>query len=106
MADWEIVLYRPSRPEGFPLGPEELAAAAGVHPTLVCRLAELGLLEYRGSPEEPLFALVSIPQLRRMLRLRRDLGINWVGIGLVMDLLDEIGALRREIARLRGGLKS
>lgn len=101
MVRCEIVCRRPYQPGWVRLGPAELAKAAGVHPTLVLRLAELGLLEYSGSLDEPVFAEASIPRLRRMLRLRRDLGINWTGIGLVMDLLDEIAALRREVARLR-----
>ena len=35
------------------------------------------------------------------MRLRRDLGINWSGIGVVLDLLDKIEELEREIAWLR-----
>lgn len=33
-----------------------------------------------------------------MLRLRRDLGLNWVGTGMVLDLTREIARLK---ARLR-----
>jgi len=102
MASWKIVLHCPGPENEACLGPAELATAAGVHPTLVLRLTELGLLEYSGSLEQPVYSAASIPHLRRMLRLRQDLGINWVGIGLVMDLLNEIAGLQREIARLRG----
>ena len=43
----------------------------------------------------------SILRIRRILRLRHDLGVNWAGIGVVLDLLAKIEELEREIAQLR-----
>lgn len=38
-------------------------------------------------------------------RLRRDLQINWSGVALALDLLDEVEGLRRENALLRRRLE-
>ncbi len=77
----------------------ELAQAAGLHPDLVRRLYCLGALdsaaEWRG---QPLFAPSAVLRLRRMARIRQDLGLSWPSLGLVMDLLERIGDLE---ARLR-----
>ena len=48
-----------------------------------------------------LFPETAVPRIWRIMRLRRDLGINWSGIGVVLDLLDKIEELEREIAWLR-----
>ncbi len=50
---------------------------------------------------ELLFAETAVPRIWRIMRLRRDLGINFAGIGVVLDLLDRIEELEREIGWLR-----
>jgi len=81
---------------------DTLAACAGLHPALVAGFVECGLLE----PEERtgahmLFNVTCIARLRTILRLRRDLGANVAGIGVILDLLDRLAALERENSRLR-----
>ena len=61
----------------------------------------LGLIDPVETTPEPLFEVATILRIRRILRLRHDLGVNWAGIGVVLDLLAKIEELEREIARLR-----
>jgi chaperone modulatory protein CbpM len=81
---------------------EALARRAGVHPALVQRYVELDLIhpsERRGA--DLFFAPDEVMRLNAVNRLRRSLGINLPGIGMVLDLVDQISALRRENDRLR-----
>jgi hypothetical protein len=76
----------------------ELAAATGLHPELARRLYSLGLLNAdQRSQNEPLFSYVTVGRLRRMIRLRRDLGLTWSSLGLISDLLERIDLLEQHI---------
>ncbi|HEY0210856.1 chaperone modulator CbpM [Acerihabitans sp.] len=46
------------------------------------------------------FELEALRALRRAQRLRQDLALDWAGIALAMNLLDEISRLRTENRRL------
>ena len=59
----------------------------------------LGLLDPRGEGDEPTFGPEALPRVRRMLRLRRDLQVGWTSLGLVLDLLERVERLERELAR-------
>ena len=61
----------------------------------------LGLIDPVETTPEPLFEVTTILRIRRILRLHQDLGVNWAGIGLVLDLLGKIEELEWEIERLR-----
>ena len=89
---YQIVHYRyESRPASANLlTSEELASLARLHPEMVERLVEWGLVEPEQSEPELLFQETIVPRIWRIMRLRRDLGINWAGIGVVLDLLDRI----------------
>jgi DNA-binding transcriptional MerR regulator len=81
---------------------EALARRAGVHPALVQRYVELDLIhpsERQGA--SLFFEPAEVMRLNAVNRLRRSLGINPPGIGMVLDLVDQISALRRENDRLR-----
>lgn len=88
------------------LDEDDLAQAAGLHPDLVRRLYDIGVLE---SAEEwqgrPLFAPAMLARLRRMLRLRRDLGLSWHGLGMVAELLERIDDLEARARHLEAGLR-
>lgn len=95
-----VIWYRcPGFLEEEGLTVEEVALRSGVPPSFVHRLLELGIIEYKGRFNEPRFSCTVVPKIRRIVRLRRDLGINWAGLGLIMDLLDEIDYLRRKIKK-------
>jgi MerR family transcriptional regulator/heat shock protein HspR len=84
------------------LSAAELAAAAGISPTMLVRLLRLGLVEPEaGGPSE--FTAATAARLRRMLRLHRDLGVNLTGAAIIVDLLERLEGLEAELARLRSG---
>ena len=79
-----------------PLTPERLAEACGARTTLVVRLVRLGVLEAtRGAGGEVLLPSRAVIRLRRMQRLRRDLGVNFAGARVILELVEEIERLKR-----------
>lgn len=79
-----------------------LAAAVDLDPDLVERFVAYGLLEPVSVEERMLwFDVRAVRQLRTIRRLREDLGINLSGIAVVLDLLERIEALQRELASRR-----
>ncbi len=95
-----LVLRRSPARDGM-LTLMETAGQAGVHPELLLRLVDLGLIEPVQTNPELLFVPETVGYIGKALRLRNQLGINWAGVGLVMDLLERIGELEKEIQRLR-----
>jgi DNA-binding transcriptional MerR regulator len=99
---YDIVIYA-TRREHLTL--EALAARAGMHPGLVERFVECGLIEpieWEGSNQ--LFSPLAVSRLGTIGRLRDSLGINLTGIAVVLDLLDRMKALKRENELLRSRL--
>jgi len=81
---------------------ESLAACAGVHPVLITYFVEYGLLEPSTcAGTQWLFDPACIARLRMIERLRRDLGANLPGIAVILDLLDRLTALQREVEQWR-----
>lgn len=99
---YHIVHYRyESRPASEELlSAGDLARLARLHPEMVETLIDWGLLDPVEREPHLLFPETAVPRIWRIMRLRRDLGINWAGIGVVLDLLDKIDKLEREINRL------
>jgi len=95
-----LVLRRPPFQQGL-LSLAEIARQACVHPELLERMVDLGLIEPEQYSPEILFAPRAVADVCRALRLRNELGINWAGVGLVMDLLERIAQLESELGRLR-----
>jgi hypothetical protein len=83
------------------LTPEEVSILCGIPRELVYKFVELALIEYEGKFDRPTFCRDVVLRIEQIMRLRRDLGINWAGIGLTLDLLEEIQRLEQEIKRLR-----
>lgn len=78
---------------------DELAHACSVHVEWVVELVQEGVLEARGEhPERWEFPGPMLARARTALRLQRDLELNLAGVAVVLDLLEELEALR---ARLR-----
>jgi len=63
------------------------------------QLVEFGVVEpVRGrSPSDWRFSAMSITRVRRALRLRQDLHIDYAGLALVLDLLEEVHDLRSRL---------
>ena len=81
-----------------PLSCEAVAQTVGARRSLVLRLARQGLIEtVEGGVDEPLVPRRVVVQLRRMQRLRRDLGVNFAGAAVILDLVRRIEQLNREL---------
>ena len=94
-----IILAR-IEPEQLTL--DGLAARAGVHPALIEYFIEYGLLEpIARTGTQWLFDTACLARLRMIERLRRDLGANLAGIAVILDLLDRLTTLQREVEQWR-----
>ena len=81
---------------------ESLARRAHMHPDLVERYVELGLIHpCEGEGPSLVFEPSTVLRLGAVNRLRQSLGINMAGIAVVLDLIDQICALQDENHRLR-----
>jgi DNA-binding transcriptional MerR regulator len=90
---YEIAVVR-TRRNLMPL--EDAARRLGLHPDIVQRFLEFGLLEpAEGTGAEIMLDPVALRRIGVIQRLRYDLGINLAGIGVILDLLDRIDALQR-----------
>ena len=83
---------------------EDLALHAAMHPALVERFVEFGLVTPMRQEGANLFDPSAVSRLRTIGRLRRTLGINLAGISVILDLVDKIRALQRENENLRSRL--
>jgi hypothetical protein len=73
---------------------DAFAHATHLHPQLVRRYVELGLLEaMRGPRDELWFAPSQIAAAARLQRLRAAFALNYAALGLVVELLDRIADL-------------
>jgi hypothetical protein len=89
-----------------PLTFEVVAETVGARTSLVARLARQGLLETAsGETGETLLPRRAVVRLRRMQRLRRDLGVNFTGAAVILDLVGRLEQLNRELAAMRRRLE-
>ena len=85
-----------------PLTFDVVAETVGARRSLVVRLAQQGLIEtVDAGGDEPRLPRRVVVQLRRMQRLRRDLGVNFTGAAIILDLVQRIEQLNRELAEIR-----
>jgi MerR HTH family regulatory protein len=85
-----------------PLTCEVVAKRIGARRSLVVRLARAGLIEtLESESSEPLLPSHVVVELRRMQRLRRDLGVNFNGAAVILDLVKRIELLNRELIEVR-----
>jgi hypothetical protein len=85
-----------------PLTCEVVAERIGARRSLVVRLARAGLIEtLESESSEPLLPSHVVVELRRMQRLRRDLGVNFNGAAVILDLVKRIELLNRELIEVR-----
>ena len=94
-------LTRVPLPAEAHLSLHELAVAAGMSATRLARLVRLGLLEPEPGPPVR-FSAATAARLRRMLRLRADLGVNLAGAAIIVDLMDCLDRLDAELMTRRG----
>ena len=83
----------PNEPRSdFILTYEELAVAAGIRPTMLARLIRLGVVE-PDRPDTGQFTAATLARVRRMLRLHAQLGVNFTGAAVILDLLERLHRL-------------
>lgn len=76
---------------------QELCQATLVSAEIVIEIVDHGIVEPSGrTPEEWTFSPPMVVTTRKALRLHRDLEINWAGIALAVNLLNELEQLRDE----------
>jgi hypothetical protein len=80
---------------------ESFCAECGLHPDFVRKLVDLGLIEADEDGTETWLDRREITRIARAQRLHDGLSLNWVAVGVVLDLLDRIDALEDEVERLR-----
>ena len=85
-----------------PLSFDAVAETCGARRSLVVRLAQQGLIETVAGADEPLVPRRVVVRLRRMQRLRRDLGVNFAGAAVILDLVSRIDQLNRELSGMKG----
>ncbi len=89
--------------ENAELSLEDLCRACGVERMVLVEMVQEGLLEpvdVRLAPWR--FQGDALRRARTALRLRRDLEVNFAGIAMILDLLDEIDDLETRLRRLEG----
>jgi len=85
---------------------QDLAEAAALHPKRVEKFLDFGLIEPSAKTcSGPLFSASSVERLQRIVRLRRDLGVNLAGIAVILDMRERIVNLQTELGRVRGRLE-
>jgi DNA-binding transcriptional MerR regulator len=93
--------YALSRTPGPPIDRLSLitfSRTGGVHPEMVRRLVALGILDpERDAAGNLWFERDQLLALARVRRLRAGLGVNYAALGLVIDLLDRVATLEREL---------
>lgn len=68
-----------------------------VHPDLTEQLANLGIVEIRNGH----INARQVARIQKLMRLRRNLGVNLPGAAIILDLLERIEEMQEEIERLK-----
>lgn len=84
----------------------ELSYRCGVHPDLIHRFVNLGLLDYAEGDTggEVVFYSEAVATVRKILRLRNQLGVNYAGIGVILELMARIENLESTVRELENRL--
>ena len=81
---------------------EELSRRCELHPDLIEHYVELGLISHiRYGKRGYLFTESTVDKVRSIQRLRKDLGVNLISAGIILDLLEEIDELKKEVTYLK-----
>jgi MerR family transcriptional regulator/heat shock protein HspR len=81
---------------------DDLAAHTGLHPAVIEQFFDYGLIEAaERAGSQSLFDLNCVSRLRKIERLRHELGANLASVAVILDLLDRINTLQNEVEQLR-----
>jgi chaperone modulatory protein CbpM len=80
----------------------EFCEAAELSDVYVIEIVEHGILEPQGAqPGDWVFNDYELTLAKRAAKLRRDLELEWEGVALALDLLEEVQQLRAENRMLK-----
>ena len=80
----------------------ELVEMCVVDNNTVIEMMDYGIIDPIGKQEEQwVFTANAVVRSQKALRLHHDLNIDWAGISLALDLLDEIETLRAELGAIK-----
>lgn len=85
---------------------KEICARSSIDEAYVAELVDIGIIEPAAdsSHDEWRFDQQALIRLNRALRLHRDLAVDWHGLAMSLDLIDEVESLRKEVLRLQSQL--
>src|SRR3990167_5349795 len=84
----------------------ELCSTCSVSLDFVQALIEYDIIQPKGhAPSEWVFDMSELDRIKTAYRLRRDLEVNLAGIAILLDLLEELEALRARNAMLEKHLR-
>lgn len=76
----------------------EVCERCGLKQTLVIELVELGLVTPETAASDRWqFQVSALPTLQQAVRLRRELDLDWQGVAVAMDLLEQVQMLRQQV---------
>lgn len=75
----------------------ELSRLCECHLAVARRLFSIGLIEPLSAGDSTMFDRSAVVRVRKALRLKRDLRLNFDAVALVMELLDRIEDLERRL---------
>jgi MerR family transcriptional regulator, heat shock protein HspR len=104
MAVIRLHMVSPSNQAPYTL--EELARLGGVSPALLQRYVDEGLIDPIAGNMRTSFFFDdnALFELRRIQRLRRELGVNIAGVAVIHELQRQLDDLKAELDRLRQSL--
>ena len=95
------IIIQSSRPATY-YSEEETASYSHLDIQVIRRLQALGLIEgFDVVDGERRYSEAEVERLRRIQRLRRDLGVNLAGAEVILRLLDRVEELQRELEEYR-----
>jgi len=75
----------------------ELSEICVVDSTVLIQMIEVGILEPQQKKPVLQFDSHALKRVQKALRLHHDLAVNWEGLSLVLDLLEEIQELEQQL---------
>jgi chaperone modulatory protein CbpM len=81
---------------------KEFCQVVDMSPAYVIEIVEHGIVEPQGQkPDEWLFDAYALTVARRAAKLHHDLAMEWDGVALALELLDELEQVRAENRMLK-----
>ena len=80
---------------------KEFCASHGVEHTYLFELQEYGFVELK---QEEFIEETEVPKVEKVMRLHHEMGINFEGIDVILNLLDRVDNMNSEMTRLRNRL--